>query len=213
VITPGLRPGPANGPLLLADISGYTSFLAGVMDAHRDDAFADGNIPDAYLMMSALLDGILDRISPPFTLAKLEGDAVFACATDTAAVPHGEALMRCIDACYADFRARLGKAHEIWTCTCGSCARVDTLDLKVVLHVGTFFVHPIAGSMELAGPEVVVAHRLLKNGAAAAVGSGAYVLLTDAAARALGVDTSGAVGLVEEVDGSAVATHVFPLRA
>lgn len=208
-----LRPGPAQGPLLLADISGYTAFLAGVMDAHRDDAFADGNIPDAYLMMSALLDGILDRIAPPFTLAKLEGDAVFACAADMDAVPHGAELLRCIEACYADFRARLDRAHEIWTCTCGSCARVDTLDLKFVLHAGTFFVHPIAGSMELAGPEVIVAHRLLKNGAAAAIGSGAYALLTDAAARALGVDTSGAVSLVEEADGTAVATHVFPLRA
>lgn len=213
MISPALRPGPANGPLLLADISGYTSFLGGVMDAHRDDAFADGNIPDAYRLMSALLDGILDRISPPFTLAKLEGDAVFACATDMDAVPHGAALLRCIEACYADFRARLDRAHEVWTCTCGSCSRVDTLDLKFVLHAGTFFVHPIAGSLELAGPEVVVAHRLLKNGAAAAIGSGAYALLTDAASAALGVDASGAVALVEDVDGAAVAAHVFPLRA
>lgn len=211
-MTPALRPGPARGPLLLADISGYTAFLAGVMEAHRDDAFADGNIPVAYALMSSLLDGILERIVPPFTLAKLEGDAVFACAADAGAVPHGDSLLRCIEACYADFRARLGKAHEVWTCTCGSCARVHGLDLKFVLHAGQYFVHPIAGSLELAGPEVVVAHRLLKNGAAAVVGSGAYALLTEAAARALDVDASSAVPLTEDVDGTPVATHVFALR-
>lgn len=210
---PDLRPGPAHGPLLLADISGYTAFLGGVMDAHRDDAFADGNVPDAYALMSALLDGILERLVPPFRLAKLEGDAVFACASDAAAVPHGDALLRCIEACYADFRARLAKAHEIWTCTCGSCSRVDTLDLKFVLHAGRYFVHPIAGSLELAGPEVVVAHRLLKNGAAELIGSTAYALLTDAAAQALEVDPARAVPMTELVDGTPVSTHVFRLPA
>jgi hypothetical protein len=40
-------PTPVNGPLLLADISGYTSFLQSGAAAHRDDAFADGAVPDA----------------------------------------------------------------------------------------------------------------------------------------------------------------------
>ena len=55
--------------------------------AHRDDAFADGAVPDAYAMMSNLLDGIVGRVVPPFTLSKLEGDAVFAYAADSAPVP------------------------------------------------------------------------------------------------------------------------------
>src|SRR5438552_9812984 len=50
-------PSAANGPLLLADISGYTSFLQSVAVSHRDDAFANGAVPDAYAMMSDLLDG------------------------------------------------------------------------------------------------------------------------------------------------------------
>ena len=40
-MTTGSAPSRADGPLLLADISGYTSFLKDVTDAHRDDAFAD----------------------------------------------------------------------------------------------------------------------------------------------------------------------------
>ena len=61
-------PSAASGPLLLADISGYTSFLQSVAVAHKDDAFADGAVPDAYEMMSDLMDGIVQRLVPPFTL-------------------------------------------------------------------------------------------------------------------------------------------------
>ncbi|CAN5158159.1 hypothetical protein BH23CHL9_BH23CHL9_08090 [soil metagenome] len=38
----------AEGALLLADIGGYTAFLQAVTEAHRDDAFADGAVPEAY---------------------------------------------------------------------------------------------------------------------------------------------------------------------
>ena len=113
----------AEGPLLLADISGYTSFLQDVEVTHRDDAFANGAVPDAYGLMSSLLDGIVARIAPPFTLSKIEGDAVFAFATLDADVPIGEALLDCIRSCYADFSARLAQAGEVWTCTCDACAR------------------------------------------------------------------------------------------
>src|SRR3972149_6165151 len=71
---------PAGGPLLLADISGYTGFLQDVAHAHRDDAFAGGQVPDAYGLVSSLLDGIIQKTVPPFTLAKIEGDAAFAFA-------------------------------------------------------------------------------------------------------------------------------------
>ena len=77
----------ASGPLLLADISGYTGFLQSVTDAHRDDAFAGGQVPDAYGLVSSLLDGIIARIAPPFTISKIEGDAVFAFARDDDDVP------------------------------------------------------------------------------------------------------------------------------
>ena len=87
-------------------------------------------------MMSSLLDGIVARLVPPFTLSKLEGDAVFAYATNADALPRGADLLACIEACYAEFQARLGAAHEVWTCRCGACLRIDTLDLKFILHAG-----------------------------------------------------------------------------
>ena len=54
-------PSAASGQLLLADISGYTSFLQSVALAHKDDAFADGAVPPAYAVLSNLLDGIVGQ--------------------------------------------------------------------------------------------------------------------------------------------------------
>jgi Protein of unknown function (DUF2652) len=210
------RPGPvrASGPLLLADIGGYTSFLQSVAVAHRDDAFADGAIPDAYAVISALLDGIVGQMVPPFTLAKLEGDAVFAFASDARAVPHRDAMLGCIRDCYADFRLRLDGAHEIWSCRCDACSRVDALDLKFVLHEGEFIIQSIAGAQELVGPDVVMAHRLLKTRAAEVVGTGAYALLTDRAIERFDVPTAGSAEIVETIEHYAdVRGRVYPLLA
>jgi hypothetical protein len=208
------RPRTANGPLLLADIGGYTSFLRAVATWHANDAFANGAVPDAYAMMSSLLDGIVGRLVPPFTLAKLEGDAVFAYATDGAAVPRGAALRACIDACYADFRGRLDQAHDIWSCRCDACMRIDQLDLKFILHAGPFVIQEIAGRSELVGPEVVMAHRLLKTEAPGVVGHGAYALLTRAAVEHYDVPTDGSLPLVARFEHyEPIDTLVFPLRA
>ncbi len=207
-------PSASSGPLLLADISGYTSFLRSVEVAHRDDAFAGGAVPDAYAMMSSLLDGIVGRLVPPFTLSKLEGDAVFAYATDADPVPRGAALVGCLADCYADFRHRLDTAHGVWTCRCDACSRIDRLDLKFVLHAGPFVIQSIAGGRELVGPEVVMAHRLLKTGAAPLVGHGAYALITEAAAARFDVPTDAALSLEETYEHySPIRIQVFPLHA
>lgn len=190
-------PTASAGPLVLADISGYSAFLQAVAYEHRNDAFAGGKVPHAYAVISSLLDGIVERLVPPFTLSKIEGDAVFAYATDDSA-PRGHALLDCIGACYVDFRERVATAHSVWPCECDACRQIDQLDLKFVLHAGPFVIQSIAGRDELVGPEVVVAHRLLKSRAADAVGQPAFALVTDAAAEWLDVPADGGVSVVEE---------------
>jgi hypothetical protein len=207
-------PRAASGPLLLADIGGYTSFLQSVAVAHQDDAFADGAVPDAYAVMSNLLDGIVGRVVPPFTLSKFEGDAVFAYATDPAPVPRGAAMLDCLTECYADFRRRLGMARGIWPCWCEACARIDVLELKFILHAGAYVIQEVAGSRELVGPEVVIAHRLLKTRAAELLGHGAFALTTASAAARFDIPTEAAIPLVETYEhySTPISAHVFPLR-
>jgi len=206
-------PRAARGPLVLFDIGGYTSFLQAVAKAHADDAFAGGVVPPAYAILSNLLDGIVEAVVPPATLAKLEGDAVFVYATDDAPVPRGVELLVWLRGAYADFERRLAQAKDLWSCGCDACIRLDQLDLKAIMHAGSFVLTGIAGREELSGAEVVLAHRLLKNSAADVAGTRAYALLTVAAADAYGVPRDGGVGLTEAVEHYApVACVVYDLR-
>jgi hypothetical protein len=197
----------AVGPLVLADIGGYTGFLRDVAEAHRDDAFANGNVPPAYRLMSQLLDGIIGRLVPPLTLAKLEGDAVFAYAPAMTDTPPGDAFLDLVRGCYAGFREQLKEVGSIWSCTCDACARSARLELKFIVHAGPFVIATMAGNPELVGAEVIMAHRLLKSGSADASRPDAYLLLTDAAREMLDIDPSGAPTITETYE------HYPPLRA
>ena len=205
-------PTAASGPLVLADISGYTSFLQEVALAHRDDAFADGNVPEAYAILTRLLDGIVAQLVPPFTLSKLEGDAVFAFATDSEGMPSGSEILACFGGCYANFRQQVGSAKEVWPCWCDACANIENLDLKFVLHSGPFVMHEIAGQRELVGPEVVIAHRLLKASAPELAGRTGFALVTSAAAAELEIPLDGCIQVVESHEHYApIDAHVFAL--
>ena len=204
--------GVATGALLLADISGYTGFLDAVTTAHHGDLFGGGAVPAAYPLISTLLDGIIERIGPAFRLAKLEGDAVFAYSAGEDTLPRGAAVLDCMSRCYAGFKAQLGSARELWSCQCDACVRVADLDLKFVLHAGSFVIQAVGGGRELAGPEVVVVHRLLKNGVAEALGPRAYALATETAVERLGMPSEGATSLTERLDGGRpIQVRVFPL--
>ena len=211
-INESLRQGRYVGTIVLADISGYTSFLDSVRLAHQDDAFADGQIPDAYAMMSSFLEGIASVIDPPFNVVKFEGDAAFAVAPDDI-TPRGVPMLDLISKCYEDFVDRRSAAGLIWTCTCNACSRRETLDLKFVVHHGEYFVQAVGSQIEVVGPDVNIAHRLLKNAAAELVGSLGYSLFTEATTEALALPLSDAASLTETIDGEQqIATRVIPLR-
>ncbi len=162
-------------------------------------------------MMAGLLEGIATKVDPPFTVLKFEGDAAFAVASD-GSTPTGQRMLDCVDACYADFTERRAAASELWTCTCDACSRSETLDLKFIVHYGEFFVHQVGGRVEAVGPEINVAHRLLKNNAAAIVGTTGYALFTDEAVAALELPLVTAARLTEIVDdGRDIGARVIPL--
>ncbi len=207
-------PTATSGPLVLADISGYTAFLQSVATAHANDAFADGAVPEAYGILTRLLDGIVAELVPPYTLAKLEGDAVFAFGTGDDDVPKGGDVLAGFGSCYADYRQRVGSAKDIWPCWCEACANIEMLDLKFVLHAGPFVLQEIAGQRELVGPEVVIAHRLLKTTAPELEGRSAFALVTQAAAEQLEIPLDDCIQVVESHEHYApIGAHVFALSA
>jgi hypothetical protein len=185
--------------LVLADISGYTGFLSSVGEAHRIE-LEQGHLPPAYPLMKTFLDTIVESLSPPFTLAKLEGDAVFAYADDADLPLRGEQLTACLRGCYASFREHLRRTEDGLTCSCEACSSGARLDLKFILHHGSYVAQTIAGNTELLGPDVTAAHRMLKNDVVAATGWKAYALFSSAAAEYLEVSPEGSVALELEYE-------------
>ena len=175
--------------LLLADISGYTAFMASVERAHGVD-FSDG-IPAGFSVLGELLDAVIEGVRPDFTVVKLEGDAVFASAPATSLDGRGDAVLFRIETLYNAFQARRELARGARDHVCTACPVVANLDLKVVLHRGQAVRQMIGSQADLLGPAVNLVHRLLKNGIQPRLGYRGYAFLTDAAAAKLLLADSG----------------------
>jgi uncharacterized protein YndB with AHSA1/START domain len=164
----------STGYLVLADISGYTSYLAGVELDHAHEILTD------------LLETIVGSFKTLLTISKLEGDAVFA-YVPSASIARGETVFELVESTYAAFRDRLESVRRRTTCTCNACRAIPTLDLKFIVHHGEYMLQPIAGIHELVGSDVNLVHRLLKNHVGEATRWKAYALITGAALERLGL--------------------------
>jgi uncharacterized protein YndB with AHSA1/START domain len=169
----------------IADISGYTNFLAANDLEHAQDIIAD--------VMSAAVK----CLRPPFRLAKFEGDAIFVYAISE--TMDGSALQDAVESTYFAFRKRLRDIEQATSCTCSACRNMRRLDLKFVCHYGKFIKQRIAGREELAGRDVVLVHRLLKNSVNDRLGGHAYALYSDDCVQATGIDPV-AQGLLEHCE-------------
>lgn len=158
-------PTTQQGYLLLADISGYTSYVASTELTHSQE------------ILSELLELIVSRFRTWMTIHKLEGDAVFAYTPDSK-IERGEMLFELIESTYVDFRSRREAAHRRTTCTCNACRNIPNLDLKFIAHYGEYFVQDVMGTKELVGSDVNLIHRLLKNHVTESTGWKAYALFT-----------------------------------
>lgn len=163
-----------NGYLVLADISGYTSYLAGVELDH------------AHAVLTELLETIVGSFKSLLTISKLEGDAVFAYVPSTT-IARGETVFELVEMTYAAFRDRVEGVRRRTTCPCNACRAIPSLDLKFIVHHGEYMVQTIAGIHELVGSDVNLVHRLLKNHVGETTGWKAYALITGVALERLGL--------------------------
>ena len=159
---------------LIADISGYTGYLADVELDHAQDILAD------------LIGAVVTALRPNFRLAKLEGDAAFTYMPGETI--DGSMLLDTIERCYFGFRRRRRDVRQATSCPCNACVRIPDLDLKFVVHHGEAIIQKVAGRQELLGSDVIVVHRLLKNDVVERLGIKAYALLSQACIDAAGID-------------------------
>src|SRR3954469_6892627 len=128
---------------LIADIAGYTGYLADVELDHAQDILAD------------LIGAVVTALRPNFRLAKLEGDAAFTYATIEKI--DGSSLLDAIERCYFGFRRRRRDVRQATSCQCNACVRIPDLNLKFVVHHGSAIHQRVYGRHELVGPDVIVA--------------------------------------------------------
>jgi len=176
-----------HGYLVIADISGYTSFVAKTELEH------------SHAILSELLELLVSRFQPTMTVANLEGDAVFAYALQEVFV-RGETLVDFIESMYVAFRDKQYSMKRATTCTCNACRNIPSLDLKFFLHCGDYIQQTVANRKELIGSDVNLIHRLTKNHVTEATGWRAYMLFTDQCLKLIGLNIEGAHVQMEQYE-------------
>ena len=159
----GLR----EGALVLADISGYSTFVA------------QTEVDHSWSILHELLDTMVRSLAGRMDVSQVEGDAIlFISGLSTAEV------VNALEGTFVAFHRRLRDMQAVTTCPCSACANIGILKLKFVIHHGKFSRQRLGSVEQLHGTDVIVAHRLLKN----KVPSKEYLLVTDAVLERLPAD-------------------------
>ena len=189
-----------HGYLVIADISGYTSFVAKTELEHSHE------------ILSELLSLLVEKIKPLMTLSKLEGDAVFAYAGEEK-ITRGETLLEFLENIYVAFRDRQISMKRATTCTCLACQNIPSLDLKFIAHHGDYIVQRVGDIREMVGSDVNLIHRLTKNHVAEETGWRAYLMLTETCLDHLNLDLADTHIQVESYEHlGEVRTHSIDLH-
>ena len=189
------------GYLVLADISGYTSFVA------------QTEIDHAHLALSLLLETIVEKLSSLLTIFQLEGDAVFA-YVEAGRLPEGKSLLGLIDQTYLAFRENALALYAGATCPCRACKALPTLDLKFMVHHGDFIIRQVAGIQHLLGTDVNLIHRLSKNHVSESTGWRGYALFTNQGLERMQTDKTSFVQQTESYEHlGEVKTYVMDMHA
>ncbi len=146
--------------IFIPDISGFTKFINEVEIDHSTH------------IISELLEIIIESNSINLEVSELEGDAVLFYRLGDA--PIADEILQQAEIMFLEFHRHLKLYEERRICQCGACSSTDKLSLKFVTHYGHIIIRDIYGHKKLFGPDVTMAHRLLKN----SISEKDYLLLT-----------------------------------
>jgi uncharacterized protein DUF2652 len=156
--------GLQEGAPVLADISGYSKFIA------------QTEVDHSWSILHELLDTMVRNLQGRMDVSQVEGDAILFISGLT--TPE---VILAAEGTFVAFHRRLRDMQTVTTCPCSACASIGMLKLKFVVHHGKFSRQRLGNVEQLHGTDVIVAHRLLKN----SVPSKEYLLGTDAVLEGL----------------------------
>ena len=166
-----------SGYLIVADISGYTRFLAETELSH-----ANGIIKDLFSSIVPLFDRTVK-------ISKFMGDAVFAHANNTA-IEKSQYMIDFAKTVYNAFANKKDIIYMNTTCECNACKYMKDLDLKIFLHHGEYINQNFNGTDDLAGSDVNTIFRLMKNSVVENTGIESYLLITRSALQAMDLEAN-----------------------
>ena len=184
----------------IADISGYTKFIFS----------NEKEISHSQMVIRELITGLLDQVTPPLKLVRIEGDAIFLYAMkDDPEHPWekiSKSVARDVLAFFQVFSDKLSALIIHKFCNCTACNNIEQLKLKVVAHSGLAAFYMLGEHQELTGTSPIVIHRLLKN----SVQASEYMLFTEQAYCDLGQpEWKVEEGEEQYEDIGAVKTYVY----
>ncbi|SHN43941.1 DUF2652 domain-containing protein [Chitinophaga sp. CF418] len=159
-----------NATILIPDISGFTEFMTTTELNHST------------LAINMLIDAMIKAIGDEYEVAEIEGDAVLL--VRKGAAPSREEIMKTCMNIFNAFHYQRKWMQQHMVCPCGACQAINNLTLKFVVHHGPVAEITVGRFVKQSGPEMIIAHRLLKN----SIDSNEYLLITEK--------------LFEEVDGA-----------
>ncbi len=152
--------------IFIPDVSGFTQFVA------------DTEIQHSRHIIEELLEILIEANDLGLEISEIEGDAILFYRFGQA--PTAAELLAQVQKMFVRFHAHLKKYETHRICSCGACKSAHNLSLKFVAHYGEITENKIKSYRKLFGKNVIVAHRLLKNG----IGRREYALFTQNLVRA-----------------------------
>src|SRR5437660_12317486 len=143
---PAVFSGLQEGALVLADISGYSKFVA------------QTDVDHSWSILHELLDTMVRSVQGRMDVSQVEGDAIlFISGLSTPEV------IRALEGTFVSFHRRLRDMQAVTTCPCTACTNIPILKLKFVVHHGKISRQRLSNAAPLHGADVIDAHLLLAN--------------------------------------------------
>ncbi len=151
------------GFIVLVDISGYTNFVSTHnIDSKNQKKLSLGQAHAEHII-SDLLEKVINELDGVLTVNKLQGDAALFYGVSNNNGNLSDEIIKKLQSSFEVFNKRLSEIKFCEACTCGTCADVGNLKLKSFVHFGDFLIKEINQFKEIAGQDVILAHRLMKN--------------------------------------------------
>ncbi len=171
------------GFIVIVDISGYTNFVKSHSTYNKNNFFKKiiDKINDGHgeHIISDLLETVINELDGTLTINKLEGDAALFYALPSNLKKFSIKLINKLLASIDLFNKRINELLFIQSCPCTPCNNMVNLKLKCFVHYGEFLIKKIRNFEEIAGEDVIIIHRLMKN----TISSNEYILFTEQASK------------------------------